>query len=236
MSALDIEARQVLVDFFGDPDGLHWHHRVLMVKGEPGIWTGFTPDLSVQVINLNGHRVIPLVRGCAIPHDLVAQTYSFDPLDEATLEDMRYRCEQLATVMGFPVSRTDVARGGVWVVSDLGVELFGSEIPEVVLTQPSECVTRGSVGVARTDGTWHSIQFVADGKMEEWKKQKHSGPGKDPRIACHIVVGGRRFVSEAMAREHWDPNPVKPHDHPLQGPLVAPEFFAQFAVIGLTLS
>ena len=44
MPALDIEPRQVLVDFFQDVDGYHWHHRVLRHSLAPGVYVAITPD------------------------------------------------------------------------------------------------------------------------------------------------------------------------------------------------
>ena len=54
MRTVDTELKLVLVDSFEDKDGLFWHHRVLVVKGEPGVWIVATPTLGVQRVDLKG--------------------------------------------------------------------------------------------------------------------------------------------------------------------------------------
>lgn len=54
---LDTAYRQVLVDFFNDPN-FHWHHRILIIQGEGGIWICASPDHEIQSIDLTKHRVL----------------------------------------------------------------------------------------------------------------------------------------------------------------------------------
>ena len=54
MPALDIEQRQILVDYFDDPNGLRWHHRILAVPLGGSRWIWITPDLGVQAAQ---HRI-----------------------------------------------------------------------------------------------------------------------------------------------------------------------------------
>ena len=59
---LDVPEVQVLVDFFGDADGLFWHHRLLLQQGPDSRWIWATPDLDVKHGLLSRHRVMPLLR------------------------------------------------------------------------------------------------------------------------------------------------------------------------------
>ena len=71
---------------FDDANGFYWHHRLLL-KPTPvaGRWIIRTPDLSVQVADLNSHRIIALERNSVIPANYAAAAYIFDPLAPADL-------------------------------------------------------------------------------------------------------------------------------------------------------
>ena len=74
MPTLDVEERQVLVDFPADPN-FTWHHRVLLVALGEGKWIGCTPTLSVQRIDLAGHRIVILPRNGNFPADRAANSF-----------------------------------------------------------------------------------------------------------------------------------------------------------------
>ena len=47
---LDITERQVLVDFFHDPNGLIWHARMLLQANPvPGVWLLLAPNM-IQLV------------------------------------------------------------------------------------------------------------------------------------------------------------------------------------------
>ena len=78
--SLDISHRQVLVDFFEDENQFWWHHRVLFIKGDgSGEWIAATPSLSIQMVDLRAHRVIPLDRHTDIGAEFRGRSFLFDP-------------------------------------------------------------------------------------------------------------------------------------------------------------
>ena len=56
--SLHVEELQVLVDFFQDANGFHWHHSLLLHALGEGRWTCSTPVVSVQLVGVEDHRVI----------------------------------------------------------------------------------------------------------------------------------------------------------------------------------
>eukprot|EP00974_Lingulodinium_polyedra_P049508 4759299-Lingulodinium_polyedra.AAC.1 len=72
VAALDVESTQVAIDFFQDPDGFIWHHRLLLVKlGDGARWAAATPTLEVEMCDLSNHRVVPLARAAPVPQRLL---------------------------------------------------------------------------------------------------------------------------------------------------------------------
>ena len=54
MPTLDLDERQVLVDFPEDANYM-WHHRLLLVSLGGSVWICSTPDLAIQRIDLSNH-------------------------------------------------------------------------------------------------------------------------------------------------------------------------------------
>ena len=98
---LDVLEAQVLIDFFDDEDGLLWHHRLLLLPTPTaGVWIGATPDLGVQRIDLNDHRVKALQRNAEFPRDVYAESYIFDPITVEELATLKAEARSLAEVLG----------------------------------------------------------------------------------------------------------------------------------------
>ena len=76
MPTLDIPERQLLVDYFKDPNGFIWHHRLLLKHVKDTLWIICTPDKSVQQLDVSTHRLVVLGRNAAFPADRVGQTYA----------------------------------------------------------------------------------------------------------------------------------------------------------------
>ena len=79
---LDLAQRQVLIDFYDDPNGFYWHHRVLCHTVGPGIWVALTPDFEATSVNLDEHRVVALPRAGPFPRQQVQEgCYHFNEID-----------------------------------------------------------------------------------------------------------------------------------------------------------
>ena len=113
--SLDVSQRQVLIDFFGDEGGMFWNDRLLLIKGDTmGEWIGATPTMSLQMIDLQGHRVVPLDRNVDIGVEFRRHVFLFDPLSAAELQDLVRRAQGLALAFGITFTKEDA--DGVWVV------------------------------------------------------------------------------------------------------------------------
>ena len=102
MPTLDTSLHQVLIDFYDDANGFHWHHRVLGVPLGGSIWIGGTPDKSIQRIDLSNHRVIILHRDSEFPAARRAATYAWDSndWDDAYEATFMRECRSMASVHG----------------------------------------------------------------------------------------------------------------------------------------
>jgi hypothetical protein len=230
MPTLDVPFRQVLIDFFLDPNGYFWHHRLLLVPCGGAVWIGVTPDLAVQRIDLSAHRVHVLGRNCAFPQARAAQTYGFDPdeVDAPTLARLLTEAKVLAEVLGVVVA---VGIGGgvgsteVWRISDTRSPLFSEEVPAGALGNDDVFVQRGDVALVSVDGVWTTA--AREGAelpgLIGFRRSFHNGKGRDPRLlADERDKDGRRFLSlltalsliQEYAWPHW----------PIDGPRAAKEF------------
>ena len=79
--SLDTGLTQVLIDFFADAN-YHWHRRVLVCQVDGARWIVGTPDHTVEVADLGGHRVLPVGRRAAFPPQAVGNAYVFDGFEE----------------------------------------------------------------------------------------------------------------------------------------------------------
>ena len=78
-AALDVSQDQVLVGYFED-ENFQWHHRLLLCSLGGARWAAPSPDHSVEIINLDDHRVLPLRRRGPFPARVAGNVYAFDPI------------------------------------------------------------------------------------------------------------------------------------------------------------
>ena len=110
---LDVPERQILVDFFDDPNGFRWHMRLLVLATpNPGQWIAATPDLSIQFLDVTAHRVIPLTRAAEFPRRVRGEVYAFDPLGAEGLLQVRREAKELLAVYGLTGAADAQPEGG----------------------------------------------------------------------------------------------------------------------------
>ena len=199
--SLDVAYRQVLVDFFDDVNDFWWHHRLLLIKGEgSGEWIAATPTLSVQMLDLKQHRVVPLERNSRVSVEIQDHAFLFGALTAAELGELLKKARALSAAFG--VQKKDVEEGR-WIVADPSSIHFATVVPIEVLESDTECVIREATGLVRIDDDWVSMQKIADDDLESFQTSIWTGPGRDRRIACEVRVNGDRYVSEAVSFGHW---------------------------------
>ena len=236
MPTLDIDDKQVLLDFYDDANGFFWHQRILLLPLGGSVWVVATPDKSVQRADLSEHRIIVLGRSAPFPQDRVAQVYACDPADFPADELNRLRTEAraLATVLGAIPAEPAVAAGQVgWRVSDLTSDLFGEELPAAAIGNEDVFVARGNVALAKVDENWVSAakSVDTDGDAEGFKRRLRNGRGRDPRtLADSRESDGRPYLQFALVlglvkelvMQHW----------PIQGPRSVKDYIVAIRALG----
>ena len=150
LKSLNIPEKQVLIDYWDDPNEFYWHHRILLLPTEePGRWVTCTPDYAVETQDLSEHRIVPLQRNSEFPADYRGYIYSFDAGDcgEARLEIFRRQARALAEIMNSGKAAPPVPEGASWRVADTAHAAFGCEIPSAILGDAEHFITRGNVGL-----------------------------------------------------------------------------------------
>lgn len=191
MTSLDIDEGQILIDYFDDPNGLVWHHRVLLLKREGGSWVVATPDLEVEQADLGLHRVRSLRRVAPLPSQYAGTVYLFDEPTDGELRTLRAGGAALADVLGFELRAAVVGGSGKglsWRLSNASLASFAESVPDGVAADPENMVIRGEVGLILVDGRWTTAERVEDSRLEVWKANKVPGLNRDARFAGDDVT------------------------------------------------
>ena len=243
-NALDLPEAQVLIDFPNDGNGLLWHARLLLIQTPtPGVWIGCTPDLSVQRIDLNVHRVISLARGQPYPPAQWAVSYVFDnPVPDADLRRIRQQAASLAAVLGQAPPAGQAAAGsiGVWRVADPAARSFGDEVPAQIVADQASFMTPDVAGdedylcaLVLIDNCWTFCQQVADDDRAAWERALVSANRRDARLTgdSREPASGRRFISfaDSFGLQHVATQPP----FPLSGMRVTHEFVKTLRATGM---
>ena len=207
MPTLDIEERQVLVDFLGDADGFIWHHRILLLHLRDAVWIICTPDLSVQQCNLADHRLVMLGRNSPFPADRVAQTYACDLADftPAVLTRLRGEAQAMSAILGGAAAAAGApaaAGAEVWRISDTSHKEFGEEVPPAVLQDEKNLVRRGGTAMVCIDNSWTTASKESESSSgpDPFRRRYQTGHGRDPRLLGHFAdADGRRHIGMAEA-------------------------------------
>jgi hypothetical protein len=99
---LNVSEPQVLIHF---PDDAHFSYRLLLHKVSPGRWVVLTPDLELEVQDLNARRHLVLGMHSPFPAQVADDCYVFDDLSRNELERQR----KLARTMGSILDDGDIA-------------------------------------------------------------------------------------------------------------------------------
>ena len=161
-----------------------WHARALLIEVGEDKWIAATPDLSVEVLDLTNHRVVPLRGGEAVPARIRRDCYLFDPLTEDSKRELRAKAVELAWSMGIAVAPASTSD---WRVADTSSDEFGYVVGNDLL-RDDDVVIKGE-------------RFVQD-RGQEWRG------GLGPYPAGHGRGAGQmEGVKVVMAFERPDALP-----------------------------
>ena len=207
------------IDFYDDADGFFWHHRVHLHRLDGARWVFATPTLDVETVDLAEHRVVPIGPNVANFLARIAdELFAFDPqIDPNDLARIRCQACELALVLGAPAGAAVAVPGDAeWLYADTALVNFAEKVPYTIMGSPDTSVVREAAGLARIDIdgelTWVHVARVLQRDKDEWRQEKQSGPGRDPRLA-----GFRASTQEAVALApfaRWCPStPPPPRSH-----------------------
>ncbi|CAK0882091.1 unnamed protein product, partial [Prorocentrum cordatum] len=197
---LDVPERQILVDFFDDPNGFRWHMRLLVLATpNPGQWICSTPGLSIQFIDVTTHRVIPLTRDSEFPRRVRGEVYAFDPLTPEELQQVRREAKELLAVYGLTGGADAQPEGGRWLIADPAHPGFGDALPAAALADADSLIIRGDRGLACVDEDCLAVERLLDEDLDNWRLLKSTGAGRDRRILGDERVNGVPVLSLTAA-------------------------------------
>ena len=212
MATLDLPEKQVLIDYFDDPDGYLWHHR-LLVEPTPvaGVWIGCTPDFGIERIDLNAHRVRMLTRNTPFPNDLAGTVYVFDhDLPHEDYLRIKQQCRDLMNVLGIAAPAAPApAAPGAWRVADPSASCFADEVPAQIVADdtqfmqpPDQANADYPSALAFIDETWMHCHYVSPEKLDVWRRSRVCGLGHDDRLLADVRdLSGARFMPFPRASE-----------------------------------
>ncbi|CAK0800544.1 unnamed protein product [Prorocentrum cordatum] len=219
---LDMPERQILVDFFDDP---------ILATPNPGQWICSTPDLSIQIIGVTTHRVIPLTRDSEFPRRVRGEVYAFDPLTPEELQQVRREAKELLAVYGLTGAADAQPEGGRWLIADPAHPGFGDALPAAALADGDSLIIRGDRGLACVDEDWLAVERVLDEDLDNWRLLKSTGAGRDRRILGDERVNGVPVLS-LTAAARASSKALRP-GWPFRGDACAPELVMALVAAGI---
>ena len=236
-ASLDCVEQQVCVECPLDPN-FTWHHRVMLRRLGQGLWVVLTPDLSVERADLNTVQFIPVTRNAAMPARVLGDVCQFVRLTEQELRAAHQEAAALVDLMGGGAIAAAVPVNAEWVFSDPSHRLYGSPVPTALLANPAASITRGSVGLVDHDqASWATMERVMLSDIEDWKEEKRSGPGRDPRVLPIVRdAGGERFASFRESLGGVVEDAPRPADWIFRGPGATLELMRGVRAAGEDLS
>ena len=129
--SLNIPDPQVLLHFPDDGGGFFYHHRVLLHKVSAGRWVCLTPDLDLEVQDLNARRHVILGGHAVFPDAIAQECYIFDELSRNELERQKKLAKTMGAILDDGVM-ADVA-ALQWFSADPSSSQFGKPVPAEIV-------------------------------------------------------------------------------------------------------
>jgi hypothetical protein len=189
--ALDIPERQVLIYYELDP--VPWHHRILMERVSGARWIVVTPTFAIEVTDLSeAEDVRTLERYGEMPAEC-RPLFSFEPIDMADLDGLRWRCRSYADVLGVAAPDPTGHGDAEWLFADPSHERFAEPVPGVLMSG-GRALIRGSVALVQEDLLANDVftyaERVRSDDRPRWSAEKRAGAGRDPRLNAGVTRTG----------------------------------------------
>lgn len=187
---LNISEPQVLFHYPGDPNGLDYHHRVLVHKIGSGRWVCLSPDLELSVEDLNLRRHVVLGRNVDFPIHLAPSCYAFDELSKVELEKQKRLAKTMAAILD-DSEVVDVA-ARCWIISDPSSKKFGALIPA---ENVQDILPLGEHGLVEWEGEIHYVREIALDEVQSFKDARKESSNDIRTIGDHRDSQGRRNMA-----------------------------------------
>ena len=203
LRTLDTHFSQCLIKVPEDPNGLIYHHRILLLKGSDSQWIWLSPEGEVSAADLTSFQVSALRRDAEFPTRVAGTVFTFDALTESDLDEYFDEAKALAQILGFDASGSaaDVEH---WFIADPISEQYGEEIPAATVNGgPDYMIKKGYCGLVLVDESWfHCIKVVGDTGFDSYLAAIRVSKARDPRlVGDDRDDDGKRFLTlESCAR------------------------------------
>ena len=143
--------------------------------------------------------MLSLIRVAAFSAGVRDQLFNFNPAITVTeLAEMKAKAQALAPILGSARLVLEGTTADVWIISDPTSEAYGVVVPVAALASPGLCAIRGLCGMVCIEQDWLAMENIGATAIASWEQANCSGPGRDPRLACHVTVGERAHISEKV--------------------------------------
>ena len=223
--SLDVGEVQVLVNYPHDPDGFHWHHRILLHRVAGSTWLCLSPDHEVVRHDLAAipHRI--LERRSAFPVDIADEVYAHDPIGKAALSSFKRQAKVQAAILG--EGDVDDSEASEWVISEASHPRFGSAVDTGLINNGATGLAFSTKGVIIEDGEEIYVERVLVKDLDDWRRRKTLEGGDDRLLGDHRDASGKRRLDLGNAFELMKDTEDK--EFPIAGVRAAREYHESVA-------
>jgi hypothetical protein len=164
---LDIADAQILIHRPADPNGLTWHHWILLKRLAPGQWLGLTPLGASERVDLANVQHVVLERLAQFPAAQRATVLAHDPVSRAALESHKRRAVTTAALLG-DADLADI-QSSAWRIAEPQRTDFAAEVDVGIVNDPVTGLSFDRKGVILMQGEEVYVEKVMTCDLETWK-------------------------------------------------------------------
>eukprot|EP00971_Amphidinium_carterae_P239656 4757781-Amphidinium_carterae.2 len=175
--SLDVGEIQIAL-CFDDDANFRWHHRVLLHRISGARWLCLTPDLAIELHNLEDFNHQVLRRRADFPPELAGDLYAFDEdaVDKHSIKAYKRDARLRAVILGGDAGEQVMAQAQRWIVMHPADDRFGEVVGPEVVEDDEAFVSLGDYGLASIEGEVYPCLLVSEGSVEDAKtrmRDKH---------------------------------------------------------------